>query len=171
MINSCEQIGIQDATELNIMPFASAPDYFLAVDNVIDKQSGDIVPEIMLVQGQAVMPNGSSVNQFPLEANNPTLTVPEGQVVPAYVQAAQTNNAVLMADSAEHADFLVVSVEAGLATCQSTGVIFFPQGHQYTVTGAQYYLSSTPGQVTTNSAETGRKLFKVISRTQLLINM
>lgn len=167
----CEQIGVQDASELAILPFTTAPDYFLVIDNVIDKQSGDIVPEIKLAQGQAVMPNGSSVNQFALEANNTTLTVPEGQVVPAYVQPAPVNNAVLIADSAEHADFLVVNVEAGIATCQSTGVIFFPQGHEYKVIGAQYYLSSTAGQVTTDSTETGRKLFKVISPTQLLINI
>lgn len=174
-MNNCKEIGVVNATELPVLDYASQADYFLAIADVVAPNQDEMVQTVALVPSEAVVPQGSNVNQFPLEANNSTLTVPAGQVVPAYIQPSGTTNSVMIADSASHCDFLVVSVEEnianGLAMCQSTGVLTFPQGHNYKVIGGQYYLSSTPGQVTTSASETGKKLFKAISRTQLLINM
>lgn len=173
-MNTCNEIGITNAEDLNVVDYASQVDYFLGIGAMVNKHTDEMVQTAMLVPSEAVVPTGNNANQFTLEANNTTLSVPEGQVVPAYLQPGATINAVLMADSANHCDFLVIGVEDianGLALCQSTGVLNFPAGHNYKVIGAQYYLSSTPGQVTTSASETGKKLFKVVSRTQLLINM
>lgn len=173
-MNTCKEIGVVNSQDIPVLEYASQTDYFLTIGNVVSKNGGEMVDTIALVPTEAVVPQGSNANQFPLETNNTTLKVPEGQVVPAYVQAGATN-AVLVADSAAHCDFLVISAEQNMANaiamCQSTGVVQFPAGHAYKTVGIQYYLSSTPGQVTTDASQTGRKLFKVISRTQLLINM
>ena len=170
-MNTCKEIGIVNADELNVFEYASQVDYFLGVANVVSEHTDEMVETIVLVPSESVVPQGNSANQFPLEVNNASLSVPTGQVVPAYVQPGSIPNMVAPATSANNCDFLVLSVENGLATCQNTGIINFPNGHNYQVIGAQYYLSNTPGQVTTDATQTGRKLFKVVSRTQLMVNM
>lgn len=170
-MNTCHEIGVVNSNEIPVFEYASQVDYFMGIANMVNKHTEEMVQTAVLVPGGAVVPQGDNANQFPLEANNTTLSVPDGQVVPGYVSAGGATNSVMVADSTQHCDFLIVRVVNGVATCQSTGIIRFPQGHQYQVVGAQYYLSSTPGQVTTDATQTGKKLFKVISRTQLLINM
>lgn len=170
-MNNCNEIGIVNVEEIPVLEYASQADYLLGIASVVSKPDDAVVPSAVLIPAEAVVPQGNSANQFPLEMNNSTLTVPKGQVVPAYVKQGSIPEMVIVADSATHCDFLVVSVENGVGICQSTGVINFPMGHEYSVIGAQYYLSTTPGKVTTNASETGKKLFKAISRTQLLINM
>lgn len=169
-MNNCNEIGVVNVEEIPVLEYASQADYFMGIAAVTSQQSGEVVQSAVLIPSEAVVPQGNSANQFPLEMNN-TLVVPTGQVVPAYVQQGSIPNTVLIADSSAHCDFLIVAIDNGVGICQSTGVLNFPMGHEYKVIGAQYYLSSTPGKVTTNASETGRKLFKAISRTQLLINM
>lgn len=170
-MNTCKEIGIVNSDELPVLEYASQVDYFIGVANVVSEHTDEMVETITLVPSETVVPQGNGANQFPLEANNTALSVPTGQVVPAYVQPGTIPNVVAPANSASNCDFLVLSVDNGLAMCQSTGIVNFPAGHEYKVIGAQYYLSSTAGQVTTDATQTGRKLFKVLSRTQLMINM
>ena len=169
--NTCREIGIVNGDELPVLEYASQLDYFIGIANIVVPQTQEMQESIVIVPSEAVVPQGNSANEFRLEANNPSLSVPTGQVVPAYVQPGSIPNMVAPATSANNCDFLVLSVENGLATCQNTGIINFPNGHKYQVIGAQYYLSNAIGQVTTDASQTGKKLFKVISRTQLMINM
>lgn len=171
-MKSCNEIGIQDVTELDIDNLANLPDYLLGLRDVVDEHSGDMVTIATRVPTERLVPNGNNDNVFILETNNPDLTVPEGQVVPAYVIPGTVSNTVSPANSAAHTFFLMLGAESGLARCQNTGVAFFPNGHAYSKTiGVQYYLSSAAGHVTTDSTQTGKKLFIPLDGYQLLINM
>lgn len=168
--NICEQIGIQFANELPVDTLDSTVDYFLGLRTVVDKD-GQVVDQPVLVNGQSVIPNGKNANSFVLETNNTSLTVPEGQVVPCYLQNTGTELMIMPADVNHPADFLVYQIEGNLARCQRNGVIVMGQPHAYTVYGAQYYLASESGQVTTSSEQTNQKLFKPVSNNQLMVNM
>lgn len=167
-MNTCNAIGIQDVSELPVDTFTSVPDYFMGIREVIDEQSGNVLSMPVRVPGNAVLPNGTNANVFPLDTNNSALTVPEGQVLACYLQNAGYVNRILPADNDHPADFLVLGVnEAGVAQCQSTGVAFIPTGHEYDIIAAQYYQNN--GVISTQSG--GQKLFKPISKYELLINL
>lgn len=168
--NTCNNIGIQDVTELDIDNLGSMPDYFLGIRQLPDTVNGTIKTTPVLVPGDKVFPLGNLANAFLLEPNNEAITVPALQVVPLYVQNAQTRNVVYMASGQHAALFLGTAMKNGLVQCQSTGVFDFGQRHQYIV-GQQYYLASQEGQVTTDPTQTGQKLFVPVTDTSILINM
>lgn len=169
-MNQCNQIGIQDVSELEVLGSTNNPDYVLGVQQILDDNSGNILNTMVKVPYAKIVPTGTNVNMFAIEANNPNLNVPEGQLVPAFVLNTGASNVVTQAGATHPADFLVVAVgESGLAFCQSTGVVTIPSGTDYII-GAQYYLA-TDGGVTTSSTQTGQKLFKPVSKYQLLINL
>lgn len=169
-MNSCNQIGVQDVSELPVDTFQSTPDFVLGIRAVLDEQTGNMLNMFTRIPGNRIMPNGNNDNIFTLETNNPALTVPEGQVLPCYIQNTVTQTRVMSADSTHNADFLVLAVEDGIAFCQSVSAAFIPAGHDYDVYGAQYYLG-TNGEPVTDSTQTGQKLFKPMNKYQILINM
>lgn len=169
-MNSCNQIGVQDVSELPVDTFQSTPDFVLGIRVVLDEQTGNMLNMFTRIPGNRIMPNGNNDNIFTLETNNPALTVAEGQVLPCYIQNTVTQTRVLPADGTHPADFLVLKVEAGIAFCQSVSASVIPEGHDYDVYGAQYYLG-TNGEPTTDATQTGQKLFKSMNKYQILINM
>lgn len=169
-MNSCNQIGVQDVSELPVDTFQSTPDFVLGIRAVLDEQTGNMLNMFTRIPGNRIMPNGNNDNIFTLETNNTALTVPEGQVLPCYLQHANTMVRVLPADGTHPADFLVLAVEAGIAYCQSVSACFIPSGHDYNVYGAQYYLGEN-GEPITDASQTGQKLFKPMNKYQILINM
>ncbi len=169
-MNNCNAIGVQDINDVEIDNLASAPDYFLGVRSVVDPHSGDMVDIAVRVPGEKVMPNGNNDNIFSLETLNPALNVPEGQVLPCYLQNNVARTRIMPADANHPADFLVLKVDGELAYCQSVSLAWIPSGHDYEVYGAQYYLGND-GTPVTDSTQTGQKLFKPINKYQLLINI
>lgn len=169
-MNNCNQIGVQDVSELPIDTFQSTPDYVLGIRAVVSETDGNVNNMFTLIPGNRIMPNGNNDNIFALETNNPGLTIPENQVLPCYVQNTVTQTRVMPADGTHPADFLVLAVEAGIAYCQSVSAMFVPAGHDYDVYGAQYYLG-TNGEPVTDESQTGQKLFKPLNKYQLLVNM
>lgn len=164
-MKSCNQIGIQDVSEIDINRIGQLPDYIFGVNSTLDEASGDMVDEPQLIPTERIAPHGA--NEFILEANNPALTVPAGQVLPAYLYNTGASVRIMPADAAHNAMFLVTKVEAGLATCQASGVVFIPEGHEYRPLTAQYYL--TNGEVSTHPG--GQALFTPLDEYQLLINL
>lgn len=170
MDNNCLGIGIQDVSELPLDTYSTPPDYIIGIRAYLDEQTGNVLNEFRRIPGELIMPNGNNDNVFTLEANNPALTVPEGQVLPCYIQNTVTQARIMPADSTHPAMFLVLSVNAGIACCQMVSCAFIPEGHDYDVYGAQYYLASN-GEAVTDSTQTGQKLFIPANKYQLLINM
>lgn len=168
--NTCNTIGIQFANELPVDNLSSTVDYFFGIRSVVDKD-GQVVDQPVLVDGQSVIPNGTNANSFVLETNNPQLSVPEGQVLPCYLQNTGTTVMMMPADGTHPADFLVYQIDGNLARCQRSGVIVMGQPHEYKVYAAQYYLATASGQVTTSASQTGQKLFKPVSNNQLMVTM
>lgn len=164
-MKSCNQIGVQDVSEIDISRLGALPDYLFGVKEILNQQTGEVDSEMRLVPTERIVPHAA--NEFVLEANNDALTVLQGQVVPAYLYNTGTAIRILPADETHQAMFIVTKVEGGLATCQATGVIFIPEGHEYDVITAQYYLTS--GEITTKSG--GQPLFRPVDNYQLLINL
>lgn len=169
-MNSCNAIGVQDVSELPVDTFQSTPDFVLGIRAVLDEQTGNMLNMFTRIPGNRIMPNGNNDNIFTLETNNPALTVVDGQVLPCYLQNANTIVRVMPADGTHPADFLVLKVEGEIAFCQSISAAVIPEGHDYKPYGAQFYLG-TNGEPTTDSAQTGQKLFKPMNQYQILINM
>lgn len=167
---ACQDLEVQELADLPIDDLESVPDYFLCERTVLDDATGKVLHTIVRLPGNRALPNGGNANLFTLDGNNPTLTIPEGQVVPAYVQNEGTKNVVSPAGPNHQAQFFVVGTYGDLLLCQGTGVINILEGTDYII-GVQYYLSNTPGEVTTDPTQTGQKLFTAVSPTKLLINL
>lgn len=170
-METCKQINIQEVGDVSITNTLNEADYVLGTKNILERESGNVLSIPVRIPTGMLVPTGNNNNIFAIEANNEELSVPATQVLPAYLLNTGTAVRVVPADATHPADFLVLKVEAGMAYCQSTGVATIMGGHEYQVIGAEYYQSKDAGQVTTSSAETGRKLFKPVSKYQLLINL
>lgn len=169
-MNNCKQIGVQQVSELPIDNLESTPDYFIAIREFVNDQTGQVDEAFTRVPGQRLLPSGNLDNVFGLEANNDSLAIPENQVLPVYVANEATQNVVYPAGANHPAMFLAFGTYGvGQILGQSTGVLNITAGTDYIV-GAQYYLASDGG-VTTSASQTGQKLFIPISKTKLLINM
>ena len=166
----CETTEVQQLADLPIDDLASTPDYFLVERTVVDQSTGELLHSITRLPGSRVIPTGNLDNVFTLDANNDTLEVAEGQIVPCYVQNQGTSNVVFAAGEGHPAQFVAIGTYGHLLLCQACGVINMLGGHQYIV-GAPYYLSATAGEVTTNPNETGQYLFTPVSETKLLLNL
>lgn len=166
----CETMEVQQLADLPIDNLESVPDYFLTERTVIDQSTGELLHSITRTPGNRVLPNGNLDNVFTLDANNADLVIPEGQVVPCYIQNTGTSNAVYKAGKGHQAQFFAIGTYGDLLLCQACGVINVLAGTQYLV-GVPYYLSNTDGEVTTSPNETGQYLFTAISPTKLLLNI
>lgn len=164
-MKSCNQLGIQDVADIDINRIGQLPNYLFGVNSTLDEGSGDIIDEPQLVPIERIAPHGA--NEFILETNNLALTIANNQVLPAYLYNTGSSVRIMPADANHNAMFLVTKIEAGLATCQASGVCFLPAGHEYRPITAQYYL--TNGEVSTHPG--GQALFTPLDEYQLLINL
>lgn len=166
--NPCNNIEVEELGQLPIDTLDSTPDYFLTERAVLDESTGKVLHSLTRTPGDKVLGSGDLANKFLLDGNNPTIEPVEGQPIPAYVANEGVKNVVYPANANHHARFFVVGKLGDYLVCQNSGVIQTLGGNQY-IPGADYYLSSTPGEVTTNSGETGQLLFNVLSNTKLAI--
>lgn len=166
----CNQMEVQELAELPIDNLESVPDFFLTERTVLDETTGKVLHSITRTPGNRVVPTGNLQNCFTLDPNNDTLSIPEGQVVPCYVENNGTSNVVYMAGKGHPAQFFAIGTYGDLLLCQGNGLINVLAGTDYIV-GASYYLANENGQVTTDPTQTGQKLFTVLSPTKLLINL
>ena len=164
-MKSCKQIGVQDISDIEVSRLGGLPDYLFGIEQILQEDSGDIDNMPVLVPTERIVPHAA--NEFVLETNNEALTVPQGQVVPCYLQNTGATVRVLPADANHPALFIVTEVKGGLARCQASGVAFIPEGHEYDVIAAQYYL--TDGEISTHPSN--QSLFVPVDRYQLLINL
>lgn len=166
----CETMKVQELSELPIDDLESMPSFFLTERDIVDQSTGNILHSITRLPAERVIPTGNLDNVFTLDANNPSLTIPEGQVVPCYVRNEGTQNVVYPADATNPAQFFAIGTYGDLLLCQATGVINILAGTEYII-GQPYYLSSTAGEVTTSKTQTGQYLFTPVSQTKLLLNI
>lgn len=165
--NACtKNVAVMNINDLPIDNLESIPDFYLAIRTYPDQETGDVVSTFTRVPGTKVTPTGNLDNVFSLQGGEQMVTIPDNQVVPAYVQNNGGINQTLPA-SGNNAMFLLIGTYGNMYLCQNTGVINMVNGHNYIV-GQQYYLSTTAGQVSTSGTQ---KLFIPISQTKLLINM
>lgn len=168
---TCETpIEVQELCDLPIDNLESVPDYFLVERDVLDESTGRVKHAITRLPGQRVIPTGNLDNVFTLDANNPSLTIPEGQVVPCYIQNNGASNVVYPAGQGHKAQFFAIGTYGDLLLCQASGVINVLAGTDYII-GQPYYLSNTNGEVTTDNTQTGQYLFTPLSQTKLLLNI
>lgn len=168
--NPCKsKMEVQELAELPIDNLASLPDFFLTERDVLDDTTGKVYHSITRTPANRLFPNGNMANAFTLDGNNPTIQPQSGQPIPVYIQNEGTSNVVYPANSTHKAQFFAIGLVGDLLLCQNTGVINTLEGNQYIV-GAQYYLA-TNGGVTTDSTQTGQRLFVPLSQTKLLINL
>lgn len=166
----CEQMEVQELVDLPIDNLDSLPEFLLAERAILDGATGKVMHSITRVPAQTLFPNGNNANIFPLDGNNPSIEIIEGQPIPAYVQNEVTHNIVYPADGTHPAQFLIVGKQGDTLLCQATGVINVLGNHQYTV-GQTYYRSKTAGEVTTDANQTGQKLFYVASQSKLIVKL
>lgn len=165
-----KQYEVQYLGDLPIDNLDNIADYFIAERAlVVDEDTGNTKHTLVRVPGKKLFPNANMDNIVTLTPNNPSITVPEGQVRAVYV-ANESNSAVMhYADENHPADMIAVGMMADYVLVQSTGFINIPEGHGLIIQ-AQYYVGEN-GEPVTDSTITGQKLFKPVSSTKLLINM
>jgi hypothetical protein len=66
--------------------------------------------------------------------------------------------------------FLMIGHMTDLLLTQCAGVVNIPEGHSY-ILGAQYYASTDGSGEPVTDSTSGQKLFRVMSNTQLAINL
>ena len=161
---------VQYLGNLPVDTLESMPDYFLAERDIIDSTTGNVVRSIVRVPSGKIFPQNNMDNVVALSPNNTSVTIPDNQVVPCYM--SNTGSAYIMekADASHHATFLAIGKVSDLILVQNCGFINIPNGHQYVI-NQKYYLSSTAGEVTTDSTQTGQYLFTPVSSTKLAVNM
>lgn len=166
----CTTIEVQELCELPIDNLSSLADYVLTERAILDDTTGKVLHTITRTPTATLLPNGNNANVFTLDGNNPTIQPVEGQPIPAYVQNEGVRNVVYPADATHPAHFFVIGMVGDLLLCQANGVINTLGGNNY-IPGAIYYRSNTAGEVTTDSTQTGQKLFYVASNTKLIIEL
>lgn len=160
---------ITHIADLDIDDLATIPDYFIGVRAVESLTDGNTIYTPVRIPGARVMPTGNLANVTALASNNPTLEIPENQVLAGYYNAQPGGNIMTLADATHPAMFLMVGNYAnGKILVQTTGFLTFPQGHQY-IPLQQYYLGDN-GQPVTDSSITGQKLFIPLDEYTLNIN-
>lgn len=166
-MNCNRPIKVEHIGDLPIDNLNSLPDFILAERDIEDEATGNIVRTIVRVKADKLFPNVNVDNLFALETNNVSIDTPKNQVRACRIAHEVSVNRVYFADATHAPQFMILSVDNGTATCQNTGVINIPEGHNLIV-GAQYYVGAN-GEPTTTVSD--YKLFIPISGTQLLINM
>ena len=160
---------ITHVADLDIDDLATIPDYFLAIRSLEDPTDGNTIYTPVRVPGARVMPTGNLANVTALTSNNPTLEIPENQVLAGYFNAQPGGNIMVLADSIHPAMFLMVgNYTNGKILIQTTGFLTFPAGHNY-IPLQQYYLGEN-GEPVTDSTITGQKLFIPLDEYVLNIN-
>lgn len=160
---------ITHIADLDIDDLATTPDYFLGIRAVESPSDGNTIYTPVRVPGTRVMPTGNLANVIAMTSNNPTLEIPENQVLAGYYDAQPGGDVMKLADNAHAAEFLMIgNYTNGKILVQATGFLTFPQGHQY-IPHQQYYLGDN-GQPVTDPTITGQKLFKPLNNYTLNVN-
>lgn len=169
--HACEETSVQELAELPIYDLDSLSNLNLLTEYpALDEATGKVLHSIVRLPLNRVIPNGDLEGKFTLAANNDSLTITEGQPLPAYVTLDGSIARVMPADGGHKAKFLVLGeYSEGLVLCQATGVVNYLAGHDLIV-GADYYLAKDGG-FTTSASETGQHLFYVLSSTKILVNL
>lgn len=170
MSSQCNQsVETQYIGELPVDTLASIPDFFLAERDVLDEPTGNVIRSIVRVPAGKLFPNANMDNITAIEANNPSLTIPEKQVRAIYIRNAGSTAVMEYANVSHPPIYIAVGkLTEDLVLCQNTGTINIPSGHDYII-GAQYYLGED-GAPTTD-ATSGIKLFVPATETQLAVKM
>ena len=158
-------IQTQYIGDVQVDLLSTLPEYLLGERDVEDELSGDTIRSLVRIPTNKILPDGDR-NVFSLPASD-TVVIPENQVRGGifYNNEAVYNNS----DIEGNAMFIMIGNVGDKVLAQRTGVVTFPNGHEYIV-GQQYYASDDDGEPTTNSYSNLR-LFVPISSTQLLVNM
>lgn len=158
-----------DVKDLPIDQFEKAPSYFMTI-RTKESSDGTVKYQPMLTPGEAVVPLQNMANRRILPANNPSLSVEAGQVLPAYVENNGSSTVIHAADETHPAQFLVLQINDGNAVCQNCGWVDMPVGHKYNI-GVNYYRSNKEGELTTDPGQTGQYLFTPVGRFTLALEI
>ena len=160
---------ITHIADLDIDDLATTPDYFLGIRAIESQTDGNTIYTPVRVPGARVMPTGNLANVIAMTSNNPSLEIPEKQVMAGYYDAQPGGNIMSLADSTNAAQFMMIgNYTNGKILIQTTGFLTFPQGHQY-IPLQQYYLGEN-GEPVTDASITGQKLFIPLDDYVLNIN-
>ena len=149
--------------EIAVDTLDNLPDFILAERDVVDPNTQKTVRSMVRVPAGKLFGGGTMDNVTTLEPNN-SITVPEKQVLAGRIVNNGNYTTVELTTSTSEPDFIIIGNLGDLILVQTTGFIYFPEGHEYIV--GQTYYSGADGVPTTSDAS-GHKLFKAISTTKL----
>lgn len=160
---------ITHVADLDIDDLATIPDYFLGVRAVESTTTGNTIYTPVRIPGARVMPTGNLANVTALASNNPSIEIPEKQVLAGYLDSQPGGNIMRLADENHAAMFLMIGNYANeKILIQTTGFLTIPSGHQY-IPLQQYYLGEN-GEPVTDNTITGQKLFIPFDEYTLNVN-
>lgn len=167
--NCCKKkLTTESIVDQPIDELESLPDYILAERIVINEATGNTRHVMTRVPSAKLFGSGTMDNVTTIEPNNDEIEVGENTVLAARLVNNGSYNSVELTTDSTEPDFLIIGKLGTDLLIQSTGFVYFPNGHQY-IAGQTYY-SSEDGEPTTSSTS-GHKLFKAISSTKLVIKL
>ncbi len=170
-MNECNKpVETEYIANVPIDSLASLPDFILAERDVEDVTTGNIARTFVRVPAQKLFPQGNYANIAAIQANNVSLSVPEGEVRAGYIANEGSANVAKYSDDGHAPMFLMLGFSSDLLLVQNTGFVNILGGHNYIV-GAQYYAATDGSGEPVTSSASGRKLFIPVSNTQLAINL
>jgi hypothetical protein len=162
-----QKVKTEYIADVPIDNLADLPDFILAERDVEDVTTGNIARTFVRVPAQKLFPQGNFANVAAIQANNTAIVVPKNEVRAGYVGG---DGVTRYADSNHKPMFLMIGHMTDLLLTQCAGVVNIPEGHSY-ILGAQYYTSTDGSGEPVTDSTSGQKLFRVMSNTQLAINL
>lgn len=164
-----KQFSAISIKDVDIDDLTSVPDYFIGAREVEDISTGTSIITPVRIPGSRVMPTANLANVAALGTNNPSLEIPENQILAGCYEIQPGGNTMRLADSTHPALFMMLkNYTNGKMLVQANGFLTFPNGHNY-IPLQQYYLGNN-GQPITDSSVTGQRLFMPLDECVININ-
>jgi hypothetical protein len=170
------QIGSED---IPIYDKASLPDngqLVLLTEEPDFDLGGQMVAAYRLPLSRVVPSAQNQTTTYSLADADAGIVIPDGEVVPAYIESFGTYDTKRAIASAgvSKAKFIITGADQNITgnyIIQSDGFYSFPTVHGYDI-GATYYLSDvTPGAVTTIAPTIAQPIFTVIDQKTILVRI
>lgn len=165
-----KDIKTQYIGDVQIDMLSTLPEFLLGERDVEDELSGDTVRSLVRVPTSRIVADDGNTFQIDL-GNNEDINVPAGQVRAGflYYDGDYVSVQYGYSEFVPCAQFLIIKQEGKIITCQRSGVVKFPEGHEYTP-GMQYFLDGANDGVPSTDAGV-YTLFVPINGNELLIDM
>lgn len=174
-LNGTEQVNSTDIPHWDKTTIPESAQVIMLVDENNQDYGGTIQAAYRLDVDRLVANNTRQGNIYSLDAPGADISVPEGTIVPAYVEsfAPYALKRAQASSQTTKAQFLIISLDQNVDDAyvvQSSGFYTFPVAHEYQV-GVPYYLSDSAAGGVTTIAPVGiaQPLFTAINLTTIQV--